>query len=228
MKLINDKYKYLELKRVENEAGRFYIDSKGKEVPSVTNVLSSTSDQSGIDEWKQRVGLEEAERILQESTSIGSIVHNALENYLQNKKWEILDDGSYVSKTSILILDSFIKNHISDINEVWGLEAGLILDGLYAGTADCIGIFNGQESLIDFKTAKKIKPKEWIEDYFLQCSAYANAHNVMYGTNINQIVILMVDRNQEFKKFIARDREFDHYTKKWKQRLINFHRNTEI
>ena len=224
MKLINNKYKYPELKRVENELGRFYIDSKGKEVPSVTNVLSSTSDQSGIDKWKQRVGLEEAERILQESTSIGSTVHNALENYLQNKKWEILDDGSYVSKTSILILDSFIKNHISEIDEVWGLEAGLILDGLYAGTADCIGIFNGQESLIDFKTAKKVKPKEWIEDYFLQCSAYANAHNVMYGTNINQIVILMVDRNQEFKKFIAKDREFDHYTKKWKQRLINFHK----
>ena len=103
MKLINDKYKYPDLKRVESELGRFYIDSKGKEVPSVTNVLSSTSDQSGIDKWKQRVGLEEAERILQESTSIGSTVHNALENYLQNKKWEIFDDGSYVSKTSILI-----------------------------------------------------------------------------------------------------------------------------
>ena len=85
MKLINDKYKYPELKRVESELGRFYIDSKGKEVPSVTNILSSTSDQSGIDKWKQRVGLEEAERILQESTSIGSTVHNALENYLQNK-----------------------------------------------------------------------------------------------------------------------------------------------
>jgi genome maintenance exonuclease 1 len=225
MKLIQAKYKYPEIQRVQNKFGRFYIDSQGQEVPSVTNVLSSTSDQSGIDEWKRRVGNEEAERILQESTSIGSNVHNALENYLQDKKWEILDDGSYISKTSILILESFIKNLLSEINEVWGLEAGLILDGLYAGTADCIGIFNGQESLIDFKTAKKIKPKEWIEDYFLQCAAYANAHNVIYNTNIKQIVILMVDRNQEFKKYIVNDREFDHYTNKWKQRLIKFHNN---
>jgi len=223
MKLIKTNFKYPDLKRVENKIGRFYIDSSGEEVPSVTTVLSSTSDKSGIDEWKRRVGHEEAERILNESTTIGTNVHNALENYLQSKEWEICDDGSYISKTSISILNCFIENLINDIDEVWGLEVGLILDGLYAGTADCIGKFNGQESLIDFKTAKKVKPKEWIEDYFLQCSAYANAHNVMFGTNIEQIVILMVDRNQEFKRFIASGREFDHYTNKWKQKLIKFH-----
>ena len=223
MKLIKNKFKYPDLQRVENELGRFYLDSKGQEVPSVTNVLSSTSDQSGIDEWKRRVGHEEAERILQESSSIGSNVHNALEKYLQDKEWEIVNDGSYISKISILILKTFINNLVNDIDEVWGLESGLILDGLYAGTADCIGVYNGKESLIDFKTAKKVKPKEWIEDCFLQCAAYANAHNVMYDTKIEQIVILMVDRNQEYKKFIVNNREFDHYTNKWKQRLIKFH-----
>ncbi len=57
----------------------------------------------------------------------------------------------------------------------------------------------------------------------MQCSAYANAHNVMYGTNIKQSVVLMVDRNQEYKKFIVNNSEFDHYTNKWKQRLIKFH-----
>ena len=155
---------------------------------------------------------------MQESSSIGSNVHNALENYLQDKEWEIVNDGSYISKTSILILKTFINNLVNDID-----ESGLILDGLYAGTADCIGVYNGKESLIDFKTAKKVKPKEWIEDYFLQCAAYANAHNVMYDTKIEQIVILMVDRNQEYKKFIVNNREFDHYTNKWKQRLIKFH-----
>ena len=75
MKLIKDKFKYPDLQRVENELGRFYIDSKGQEVPSVTNILSSTSDQSGIDEWKRRVGHEEAERILLESSSTVSYTH---------------------------------------------------------------------------------------------------------------------------------------------------------
>ena len=228
MKLVKEIYSYPKLERVETKSGRFYLDSNGVEVPSVTNVLSSTSDQSGIDEWKRRVGHDEAERIMLESTSIGTNVHNALENYLLGKEWEIYNDDSYISNTSIKILDTFIKNLIKDIDQVWGLEAGLVLDGLYAGTADCIGIFHDKESLIDFKTAKKLKPKEWIEDYFLQCSAYANAHNVMYGTNINQIVILMVDRNQEFKKFIVNGIEFDHYTNKWKQRLIKFHNTNKI
>ena len=227
MKLIKEAYIYPNLRRVENDLGRFYIDSNGKEVPSVTTVLSATSDKSGIDEWKRRVGHEEATRIINESTTIGSNVHNALENYLNGDDWKIQDDGSYVSKTSISILNCFIQNLINDISEIWGLEVGVILDGLYAGTADCVGIYNDKESLIDFKTAKKIKPKEWIEDYFLQCSAYANAHNVMFGTDIKQIVILMADRNQEFKKFVVNGREFDHYTNKWKQKLINFH-NTKL
>ena len=227
MKLNKEAYLYPNLKRVENDLGRFDIDSNGKEVPSVTTVLSATSDKSGIDVWKRRVGHEEATRIINESTTIGSNVHYALENYLNGDDWKIQDDGSYVSKTSISILNCFIQNLINDISEIWGLEVGLILDGLYAGTADCVGIYNDKESLIDFKTAKKIKPKEWIEDYFLQCSAYANAHNVMFGTDIKQIVILMADRNQEFKKFVVNGREFDHYTNKWKQKLINFH-NTKL
>ena len=227
MKLIKEAYSYPDLKRVKNDLGRFYIDSKGKEVPSVTTILSSTSDKSGIDEWKRRVGHEEATRIINESTTIGSNVHNALENYLNGDDWKIQDDETYVSKISISILNCFIENLITDISEIWGLEVGVILDGLYAGTADCVGIYNDKESLIDFKTAKKIKPKEWIEDYFLQCSAYANAHNVMFGTDIKQIVILMADRNQEFKKFVVNGREFDHYTNKWKQKLINFH-NTKL
>ncbi len=227
MKLIKEAYIYPNLRRVENDLGRFYIDSNGKEVPSVTTVLSATSDKSGIDEWKRRVGHEEATRIINESTTIGSNVHNALENYLNGDDWKIQDDDSYISKTSISILNCFIENLINDISNIWGLEVGVILDGLYAGTADCVGIYNEKESLIDFKTAKKIKPKEWIEDYFLQCSAYANAHNVMFGTDIKQIVILMADRNQEFKKFVVNGREFDHYTNKWKQKLINFH-NTKL
>ena len=228
MKLIKNKFKYPDLQRLENELGRFYIDSKGQEVPSVTNVLSSTSDQSGIDEWKRRVGHEEAERILQESSSIGSNVHNALENYLQDKQWEISDDGSYVSKTSIRILESFIKNLVTDINEVWGLESGLVVDGLYAGTADCVGIFKGKPTIIDFKTAKKIKRKDWIEDYFLQGAAYANAHNVMYGTQIKSIAILMVDRDLLFKEFFISNNEFDSYTDKWKQRIIGYYKTHDI
>ena len=122
------------------------------------------------------------------------------------------------------ITSKFISDGLLGIDEVWGLEVGLILDNLYAGTADCIGNYNGVPSLIDFKTAKKIKRREWIEDYFLQGCAYANAHNVMFDTNIQQIVILMIDRDLIFQEFLVKPSEFNHLTMKWKQRLIEFDR----
>ena len=78
---------------------------------------------------------------------------------------------------------------------------------------------------IVFKTAKRIKRREWIEDYFLQGCAYANAHNVMFSTNIKQVVILMIDRDLIFKEFTVNGHEFDFFTNKWKQKIIQFNRN---
>ena len=103
-----------------------------------------------------------------------------------------------------------------------------MLDNLYAGTADCVGLYQDIPTLIDFKTAKKIKKREWIEDYFLQGCAYANAHNVMFGTNIEQIVILMVDRDGMFQEFIVRPTEFNFLTRKWKNRLIEFDKKYNV
>ena len=126
------------------------------------------------------------------------------------------------------IAKRFVDDCLKDIEEVWGLESGLVVDGLYAGTADCIGIFKGRPTIIDFKTAKKIKRKDWIEDYFLQGAAYANAHNVMYETNIDSIAILMVDRDLLFKEFLVEKKEFDSFTSRWKTRIIEYYKTHEI
>ena len=116
----------------------------------------------------------------------------------------------------------FVDLGLNKISQVWGLEVGLILDNLYAGTADCVGTYDDVPSLIDFKTARRIKKREWIEDYFLQGCAYANAHNVMFDTDIKQIVILMVERDLIFKEFFVGKDEFKELTDKWKKRLIYF------
>lgn len=222
--MITNIYNYPELIRKDRDEGRFYIDSDENLVPSVTTVLNHTSKKSdSIKEWRNRVGEEEANRITKQSTDIGSMVHEALENYLYGKDWENFtdnNDGTMAKK----ITQKFIEVGLNSISEVWGLEVGLILDGLYAGTADCIGKINGKSAIIDFKTARKMKRREWIEDYFLQCCAYANAHNVMFGTNINHATILMVDRDLIFKEFTLNPAEFDHFTKLWKKRLIEFHK----
>ena len=184
-----NKFNYPLLERVDTEIGRHYLDSNNDPVPSVTTVLSGTStSKSGIDQWRQRVGDIEADRVIKQSTDIGTAVHEAIENYLNKHEWDNFgqDSDQLIAKN---ITNKFITDGLNGIDEVWGLEVGLILDKLYAGTADCVGIYNGVPTLIDFKTAKRIKKREWIEDYFLQGCAYANAHNVMFNTNIQQVVI---------------------------------------
>jgi len=216
------KYSYPNLERVEKNEMRFYKDSNNDLVPSVTTVLDATGDKSGITQWRRKVGPAQADAIVQESTLIGSAVHEAIENFLLGKSWNDFteDRNGFLAKS---ISSKFISSCLNGIEEVWGLESGLILDGLYAGTADCIGVYKGLPAIIDFKTAKKLKRKDWIEDYFLQCSAYANAHNVMFETSISNLVILMVDRDLLFKEFHIKKDEFSLYTDKWKKRLIKFH-----
>ena len=199
-----NKFEYPNLERVDTDIGRHYLDSDNKPVPSVTTVLSGTSkSKDGLVQWRNRVGDEEADRIIKQSTDIGTAVHEAIEKFLNKEDWDNFENTSdqILAKN---ISNKFIKDALNGITEIWGLEVGLILDNLYAGTADCVGLYKDIPTLIDFKTAKKIKKRDWIEDYFLQGCAYANAHNVMFETDIQQIVILMVDRNLIFQEYIVR------------------------
>ena len=221
---MKNKYNYPTLERITMDVGRYYLDSTNNPVPSVTTVLSATSNSSeGISRWRIKVGEEEADRIIKQSTDIGTAVHEAIEKFLNNEEWDLFDntEDQGIAKN---ITNKFIDVGLSGITEVWGLEVGLLLDNLYAGTADCVGLYKNVPTLIDFKTAKKIKRRDWIEDYFLQGCAYANAHNVMFGTDIEQIVILMVDRDMVFEEFIVKPVEFKHLTRKWKNRLIQFNK----
>lgn len=216
------KYAYPILERVDLEIGRHYLDSNQNPVPSVTTILSGTSkSKDGLTQWRNRVGEEEADRIIKQSTDIGTAVHEAIENYLSGYTWDNFEE-THDQQLARKISKKFVNEGLNGITEIWGLEVGMLLDNLYAGTADCVGLYQGIPTLIDFKTAKKIKKREWIEDYFLQGCAYANAHNVMFGTNIEQIVILMVDRDAIFQEFIVRPTEFNFLTRKWKNRLIEF------
>ena len=221
--MITNKFDYPELKRVNNDLGRFYIDSNNNHVPSVTTILNNISDKKvSIDQWRMRVGDDEADRVMKEATDIGSMVHLSLENYLNKSDHNIFTNDS-IGTMAKGMSQKLIDDALNSVSEVYGLEVHLVLNDLYAGTADCIGVIDGEETIIDFKTSKRIKKKEWIDDYFLQGCAYANAHNVMFNTNIKQVAILMVDRDLIYKKFLIKDNEFNYFTKLWKQKLLAFH-----
>ena len=221
--MLVEKFPYPKLKRLQTELGRLYVGNEGDEpVPSVTTILDSTADKTHLIAWKKRIGEDEANRQSQQAAGLGTKVHNALEKYILGEEWDNFGTN-LVSVLASSMTRAMINQGLGKVNELWGTEVGLIARGLYAGTADAIGIYEGEDSVIDFKTAKKLKKREWIEDYFLQGCAYALAHNEMFGTNIRKVSILMVDRESKFSDYVIKDAEFDHYCSLWADRVAQYY-----
>ena len=220
--MLVEKYQYPNLRRIQTPKGRQYTDDTGEPVPSVTTVLDKTGDKTALIAWRKRVGDAEATRISTESAGLGTKVHNSLEKFILQEDYEI-KGNNHISIMARNMVDEMIAEGLSKVDELYGVEVGLIAQGLYAGTADGIGLHEGEEAIIDFKTAKKIKKREWIEDYFLQGCAYALAHNEMFESQIKKVVILMVDREGKFAEFTIKDDEFTEYCNKWSDRLTDYY-----
>lgn len=219
--LLTEKIEYKKLDRTTTPTGRMYVGDDNVPVPSVTTVLDKTADKTALIAWRKRVGDAEATRISTEAAGLGTKVHNAIEKYILQEEWDTFGNN-HVSILAKTMTTMMVENGLNKIDELWGVEVGLIAAGLYAGTSDAIGVYEGEDAIIDFKTAKKIKKREWIEDYFMQGCAYALAHNEMMGTEIRKVVILMVDREGKFAEFVIKDEEFDEYCDKWAQRLADY------
>ena len=205
----------------DSVSGKRYYATKTGNLSSVTTILGETGDKTLLDQWRARVGDVEAERIRKEATGLGSLMHTHLENYIMGEARPT--GNNLVRKMAAGMSDVIIECGLSNLNEVWGMEEGLYFPHLYAGTADLIGVYRGKPAIIDYKSAKKIKKEEIIEDYFLQGAAYILAHNELFGTNIATVVILMVDRDYKFKEFIATGHTFNKYMERWLDRFHTFH-----
>lgn len=220
--LIQPRYDYTPLTRIQTPQGRKYLGLDGRPVPSVTTILDATSDKTHLIAWRNRIGEAQANQISKESAGLGTLVHTTVEKYILGENWDNFG-SNHVQQMAKNIATNIINQGLSRVQEVWGSEVGLLAPGLYAGTADGIGIFDHEPSVFDFKTAKKIKKKEWIEGYLLQCSAYVLAHNETFGTDIKQIVIMMGDREGDYKNFVVKDQEFQHYSDLWLRRLEQYY-----
>jgi genome maintenance exonuclease 1 len=118
---------------------------------------------------------------------------------------------------------SIIDQGLSKCNEFWGTEVSLYFPKIYAGTTDLVGLHEGSEAIMDHKQTNKPKKREWIEDYFVQLAAYANAHNEVYGTKIRKGVIFMCSAANEYQEFILEGADFDTYTDKWFNRVEQYY-----
>ena len=218
----NKKFDYpASIRSLVNDQRHYEIGEQ--KLPSVTTILQATqSDEKKaiLSKWRQNVGENKAEEIKNEAANRGTIMHRILEGYLLGQNHADFSDlGQQAGSMANVILESGIRGQL---DEIWGSEITVYYPGLYAGATDLAGIYNGLESIIDFKQSNKPKRKEWIEDYFLQLAAYAMAHNHVYGTNIQSGVVLMCTKDNYFQKFEARDKEFQEYTWKWLERVDKY------
>ena len=164
----NNKFIYPKSTRSIINGSRHY-NLDGSNLPSVTTILKATQseeDKAGIAAWKERVGHKEAERIKNEASNRGSSMHSYIEQFLLGKfNLDLLEEENKSKKMAEEIIDNGLKNKLS---EIWGAEATVYYPGKYGGTADCIGVYEGKETILDFKQSNKPKKEEYIEDYFLQ------------------------------------------------------------
>jgi len=197
---------YDKLNRITTDSGRVYTDPDNNPYPSVTTVLSILSEE-GIAAWRARVGEEEANRISSKASKRGTAVHNLLEKYVAN---ELIMDPCDVMPN---IAQSFyaVRPVIEQsLTKVYAQEAPLYSKHLgLAGTVDCVGVWNGKNSVIDWKTSMKLKPKKWISNYFMQCAAYAIMWEERTGMPITQIVVCIAVDNEQPQVFIEHRDNWD-------------------
>ena len=162
----------------------------------------------------------EAERIKIASATRGTSMHKYLENYVLGKGYEDLTPLGQETKR---MAQKVIEVGLAPVSGYYGSEVTLYYPGLYAGSTDLVGVHNGKETVIDFKQANRPKKEEWIEDYKLQCAAYALAHDYVYRSTIKQCVIMICTPDLYYQEFKIQDADLKTYKHKWLKRLNMYH-----
>ena len=200
---------YNDLKAQTSKKGRQYVDPDGNTYPSITTVLSILSED-GIRAWRARVGEEKANQISRIASTRGTTVHNIIEKYVANDPDYIKDEMPH----NIQTFKDVQKVIDEGVTKVYQQEAPLYSKHLgVAGRVDCVGQWNGKDSIIDWKTSRKFKKKEWISSYFMQCAAYAIMWEERTGMPIKQLVVCIA--GDEGAQVFVEDRD------NWTEELRN-------
>jgi len=205
----NKLYTYPKSTRELIKGSRHYDIDGNEKLPSVTTILSATQPaekRESLTNWRKREGEEKAQRIMDQAAARGTAMHKILEGYVEGKNVvDMTPVGEQATPMAKKIIEDGLNNRL---DEIWGSEVTVHYPGLYAGATDLVGIYENKPSIMDFKQSNKPKRVEWISDYFMQLGAYAMAHNFVYGTKIEQGVILMCTPDQYFQKFVVNGQQF--------------------
>ena len=192
------KFNYPELSTTTFNNQRWYATPDGNYYPSVTTVLGGTMSkekEASLQNWRTSLGHKEADARCKTAADNGTVLHTLVERYLKKEELYSPIKGYTISDKNKAAFNS-LKHKLDKITELWGIEVSMYSDILQlAGRCDCIGIYKGKPSIIDFKTSGRIKSDKDIEDYKYQLACYCIMHNELFGTEIEQGVILMTADN---------------------------------
>lgn len=212
---------YKNLERVDTPEGRFYVTPDGL-APSVTTILSKTSDNTWLEEWRARVGREEADRLGKIGSTIGTEMHNALELIMTDRDLEkpVTEYQVTAHKMAKAIKALVFKNKTVKC----ATEVKLHYGSLYAGTTDLIlSDWNNEEASVDYKSCSSFRNKETIDKHAMQIAAYGLAHNWMYGTNIRTAVVIQCTRQCDIKVSVYRGDDYDAAANRWANAVERFY-----
>jgi len=222
MTLLQPKFDYAPINRKSEDGKRLYQCPDGNSVPSVTTILDKTKDKTHLIEWRKRVGEKKAQEIVTEAAGVGTRMHTFLEKYIETAEWPDPGTNPY-SQQAWKMAERIRDEALIDIDQIWGSEVNLYFPQIYAGTTDLLGVYKGNEAIMDFKQTNKPKKEEWVEDYYLQLVAYAEAHNEVYGTKINQGHVFMCSRELVYQQFDLTPDKYDYWRDKWWHRVEQYY-----
>lgn len=226
--MLSSPYEYPDLSKDTNEkTGVRHYNSPNKEkLPSVTTILARTKakeDQEALQAWMDWVGEKKAIEIRDTAGNRGTVMHRRLEWYVKGIEKRV--GSNFVQQQGYNMSKVIIEHGLKHMTEYWGSEVSLWFPGLYAGTTDLVGVWKGKPAIIDFKQANKLKTPEVVKDYKTQLTAYALAHNEVYGTEIKTGVILICTVALEYQEFVLDETEFQEYTDKWLDRVESYYQS---
>jgi len=219
----NNCYKYPKTQREKIEGKRHYVFDQEK-LPSVTTILDATQSaekRESLAKWREKMGEENAARIVDESAARGTAMHKILEKYVLEEGYL---DLTNVGKQAHNMAMQVIQQGLCNVTEFYGSECTLYYPGLYAGQTDLIAMHKNEMAVIDFKQTNKPKKREWIEDYCLQLAAYGMAHDFVYKTAITKAVIMMCSKDNYYQEFIIEGAEYRKYKHEWLRRVDEYYK----
>ena len=219
------KFDYKSISKKSTEHGRHYLLPDGSSVASVTTILDKTKSAekvAALHNWRRRVGKDKAAEITTEAAGVGTRMHSYLEDYIKLGAPREAGTNPYSLKAHQMA-NVVIDNTKGKLTEFWGSEISVYYPGIYAGTTDCIGVWEGEPAIIDFKQTNRPKKTDWVEDYFIQLCAYSEAHNEMFNTDIKRGVILMCSRDLEYQQWVVEGEEFVAWKKQWWNRVEKYY-----